>query len=71
METHFAVMFEDIRHERALTFLWSLTDLDIIKQAKVTDHEIKGIKNLASEKLHKQRILKEEVAIASLEAELE
>ena len=71
MEAYFAVMFEDIRHERSLLILLSLTDPGIIKQAKFTDHEINIIKNLALEKLHRQRISKEEVAIALLEAELE
>ena len=34
-------------------------------------HEISIIKDLASEKLHRQRILKGQVAIALLESELE
>ena len=63
-------MFEDVRYERSLIFLLSLTDPDILKQAKFTDHEINMFKNLASEKLHRRRILKEEVAIALLESEL-
>ena len=33
-------MFEDIRHERKLIFLSSLTDSDILKQNKFTDDEI-------------------------------
>ena len=41
MEKYFAPMFEDVRHERSLLLLWSLTDLHILKQAKFTDHEIK------------------------------
>ena len=32
-------MFEDVRHERSLLFILSLTDPDILKQAKFTDHE--------------------------------
>ena len=64
-------MFEDVRHERLLILLLSLTNPNILKQAKFTDHEINIIKNFALEKLHRQRILKEEVAIALLEAELE
>ena len=71
MEAFLAVMFEDIRHERSLILLLSVTDLDILKQAKFTDSEMNFIQNLALEKLHRQRILKEEVAIALLEAELE
>ena len=64
-------MFEDIRHERPLVLLLSLTDPDITKQAKFTDHKTNINKNLAIEKLHRQRILKEEVAFALLEPELE
>ena len=30
MEQYFAVMFEDVRHERSLIFLLSLTDPDIL-----------------------------------------
>ena len=71
MEAYFAVMFEDIRHERSLLLLLSLTDPDKLKQTKLTDHEINTIKNLALEKLQRQQILKEEVAIALLEAESE
>ena len=39
MQQHFAVMFEDVRHERLLKLLLSLTDPGILKQAKFTDHE--------------------------------
>ena len=67
MEQYFAIMFEDIRHERSLILLLSLTDPDILKQSKFTDDEINIIKNLALEKLHRQRILKEHVAMDLLE----
>ena len=67
MEACFATMFEDVRHERSLILLLSLTDPDISKQSKVTDDEINIIKNLALEKLHRQRILKEHVAMDLLE----
>ena len=40
MEQYFAVMFEDVRHERSLLFLLSLTDRDILSQSKFTDYEI-------------------------------
>ena len=63
-------MFEEVRHERSLKLLLSLTDPDIIKPAKFTDHEIKILKGLASEKLHRQRILKEEMALVLLESEI-
>ena len=71
MKQYFAVMSEDVRHERSLVFLISPTDPDILKPAKITDHEISIIKILSLEKLHRQRVLKEEVATASLEAELD
>ena len=64
-------MFEDVRHEQSLVSLLSLTVPDILKKAKLTVHEINILKNLALEKLHRQRILKEEVAIALLEADSE
>ena len=67
MEQYFATIFEDIRHERSMILLGSLTDPDILKQSKFTDHEIEIIKNLALEKLHRQRILKEHFAMDLLE----
>ena len=67
MEAYFATMFEDIRHERSLILLLSITDPDILKQSKFTDDEIKFIKNLVLEKLHRQRILKEYHAVSLLE----
>ena len=67
MEQYFATIFEDIRHERSLILLLSLTDSDILKQSKFTDDEINIIKNIALEKLHRQRILKEVAAMDLLE----
>ena len=64
-------MFEDVRHERSSILLLSLTDADILRQSKVTDHEIDIYKNLDLEKLHRQRIFKEQVAIALVESELD
>ena len=63
MEACFTVMFEDNHHERSLILLLSLTDPDILKQSKFTDHETKFIRILTLEKLHRQRLLKEEVAL--------
>ena len=59
MESYFSNLFEDSRHERSLILLLSLTDPDILRQSKITDDEIKKIKNLAFEKLHRQKCLKE------------
>ena len=67
MEQYFNTIFEDVRHERSLILLLSLTDPDILKQSKFTDDEIELIKNLALEKLHRQRILKEHIALDLLE----
>ena len=67
MEGYFTTIFEDVRHERSLILLLSLTDPDILKQSKFTDDEINIIKNLALEKLHRQRILKEHIAMDLLE----
>ena len=67
MEQYFNTIFEDIRHERSLILLLSLVEPDILKQSKFLDHEIEIIKNIALEKLHQQRNLKEIVALDLLE----
>ena len=40
MEAYFFTIFEDVRHERPLTSILSITDPDIIKKSKYTDDEI-------------------------------
>ena len=60
-------MFEDVKHERFLILLLSPTDPDILKQSKISDHEKNIIKNLALEKLHRQKRLKENFALQLLE----
>ena len=67
MEAYFATMFEDVRHERSLILLLSSTDPDILKHSKLTYHEMKILKKLALEKLHRQRKLKKYVAVQLLE----
>ena len=67
MDQYFATIFKDIRHERSLILLLSLVDPDILRQSNFTDHEIDIIKNIALEKLHRQRILKETIALDLLE----
>ena len=67
MEAYFSNLFEDIRIERCLILILSLIDSDILKQSKFTDDEINIIRNLALEKLHRQRILKEYHAVSLLE----
>ena len=71
MESYFANLFEDIRHERSLILLLPLIEPDILKQSKFTDHEIEIIKNIALEKLHRQRILKEVAAMDLLEKQID
>ena len=67
MEAYFNTIFEDVRHERSLILLLSLLEPSILKQSKFTDHEIEIIKNIALEKLHRQRILKKHHAMSLLE----
>ena len=70
MEQYFAMMFEDVRHERSLILSLLLTDSDILKQSKLTDDEINIIKNLALEILHRQRILKKYVASSLIKEQI-
>ena len=67
MEAYFNTTFEDVRHKHSLILLLSLTDPDIWRQSKFTGDETSIIKNLALEKLYRQRILKEHVAMDLLE----
>ena len=71
MESYFKTIFEDFRHERSLILLLSLVEPSILKQGEFTDHEIEIIKNLALEKLHRQRILKEHIAMDLLEKQID
>ena len=66
MENYFLSLFEDLRHERSLILLLSLTDESILKESGFTDDEIKIIKNIALQKVHRQRSLKEYNAIKFL-----
>ena len=67
MEAYVSSIFEDIRHERSFVLLLGLVEPDILKQSKYLDHEIEIIKNIALEKLHRQRNLKEINALELLE----
>ena len=51
MEQYFAVMLEDVRHERLSIMLLSMTDPNILKQVIFTDIETNFVRNLALEKL--------------------
>ena len=67
MEQYFATIFEDVRHERSLILILSIVEPDILKQSKFTNDEIDIIKNIALDKIHRQRILKEIKAMDLLE----
>ena len=67
MEQYFASMFEDIRQERSLIILLSPTNPDSLRKSKFRDHEINIETTLALEILHRQKKLKEYVAISLLE----
>ena len=67
MEQFFATKFEDVRHERSLILLFSLTEPDIINPSKFTDHELNIIKKFALEKLQRQNFLEEYFALQILE----
>ena len=67
MEAYFNTISEDVRFERSLILLLSLVEPNILKRSKFTDHEIDIIKNIALDKVHRQRNLKEIVALDLLE----
>ena len=71
MEAYFNTIFEDIRYERSLILLLSLTEPDILKQSKFNDYEIEIIKNIALEKIFRQKNLKEIVALDLLEKQID
>ena len=70
MDQYFNTILEDIRYERSLLLLLSPVEPSILSQSKITDHEIEIIKNIALEKLHRQRNLKEIVALDLLEKQI-
>ena len=71
MEAYFNTIFEDIRHERSLILLLSLIEPDILKQSKFLDHEIEITKNIALEKIFRQKNVKEIVALHLLEKQID
>ena len=66
MEAYFNTIFQNVRHERSLKFLLSIVEPDILRQSKFLDHEIEIFKNIALETLHRQRNLKELIALELL-----
>ena len=71
MEQYFNNISEDVRYERALILLLSLADSDILRQSKFTDHEIDIIKDIALQKIHRQKNLEEIVALDLLEKQID
>ena len=71
MEQYFDNIFEDVRHERSLILLLSLVELDIIRQSKFLHHEIEVIKSIALGRIHRQRNLKEIIALDLLEKQID
>ena len=63
----FVIDLEDTSNQRSSLLPLSLTDLGIIQRNIFTDREIIIIKKVAPEKIHRQRILKECVAVSLLE----
>ena len=60
-------MLKDVRQQRSLILLLTITDSDILNHSKSTDDEIIIFIDLAIEKLHRQRILKEYIASSLLD----
>ena len=54
MENYFLTLFEDVRFERTLILVLSLTDEGILNQVGFTENEIKTIKDIALQKVHRQ-----------------
>ena len=71
MEAYFNTIFEDIRYERSLILLLSLTEPDILTQSKFNDYEVEIIENIALEKIFRQKNLKEIVALDLLEKQID
>ena len=67
MEAYFNTIFENIRYERGLILWLSVVEPDILRQGKSADQEIDIIKNIALEKIFRQRNLKKIVALDLLE----
>ena len=59
MQAQFAAMFKDVSQEPSSVLILSLVEPSILQQSKTADQERTTTKNLALEKLHRQRILKE------------
>ena len=67
MEQYFSNLFEDVRYQRSLILLLSLVEPDILKQSNIIYDEVSLVKDIALEKINRQRTLKENVAMDLLE----
>ena len=67
MEAYFDSILEHVRHERPLILLLSIVEPDILGQNKFQYHETEIIRNIALKKLHKQRNLKQIIALEIIE----
>ena len=65
--TFFVTILEDVRQERSPILLLNLVEPDMIKQNIFTDHENDIKKKIALENFHRQRILKDKIALDLLE----
>ena len=65
MEAYFDSVFDDVSHELSIILL--LSKADILGKSRFSDHELENIKNIALEKIHRQRNLKEIIALEFLE----
>ena len=62
MKNYFANIFEDVMHKRSLTILSSITDEGILRQRGFTGYKM-NIKKVPSRKFHRQKILREYIAL--------
>ena len=67
MEQYFDSFLEDVRHKRSLILLLGFVEPDILKQSKFADQKTEIRKNIALEKLQRQRNLKENIAMDLLQ----
>ena len=67
MEAYFSNLFEYIRYERSLVLVLNRVEPDISKQTKFTDSQGSIMKDMALEKIFRQRNLKEYFAMDLLE----
>ena len=71
MEQYSNTNFEDTRYERAVILIFSLVEPDILKQSKFNDHEVEITRDIALQKLNRQRNLKGIAALDLLEKQVD